>query len=56
MIEEGEGWSNESICDTDVRMSDCIQINNQVSLKKVLKNSLTKCIRLVFICINQRKC
>lgn len=37
MIEEGEGWSNESICDTDVRMSDCIQINNQVSLKKVKK-------------------
>lgn len=56
MIEEGEGWSNESICDTDVRMSDCIQINNQVSLKKVKKNSLTKCIRLVFIFINQRKC
>lgn len=56
MIEEGEGWSNESICDTDVRMSDCIQINNQVSLKEVLKNYLTKCIRLVFIFINQRKC
>lgn len=37
MIEEREGWSNESICDTDVRMSDCIQINNQVSLKKVKK-------------------